>query len=90
MTTLHKNVNGIEVPLSDEDLAQIAIDEANASETQWERVRSDRNVRVAACDWTQLQDAPVDADAWAVYRQALRDITNQTDPFNIIWPAEPS
>jgi len=89
MTTLHKNVNGIEVPLSDEDLAQIAIDEANASETQWERVRSDRNARLAACDWTQLPDAPVDAEAWAVYRQALRDITDQSNPFEVVWPAAP-
>ena len=89
MTTLHKNVNGIEVPLSDEDLAQIAIDEANASETQWERVRSDRNIRLAACDWTQLPDAPVDAEAWAVYRQALRDITDQSNPFEVVWPAAP-
>jgi len=23
------------------------------------------------------------------YRQALRDITQQADPFNIIWPIEP-
>ena len=89
MTTLHKNVNGIEVPLSDDDLAQIAIDEANASETQWERVRSDRNARLAACDWTQLPDAPVDAEAWAVYRQALRDITDQSNPFEVVWPAAP-
>lgn len=89
MTTLHKNVNGIEVPLSDEDLAQLAIDEANASEAQWERVRSDRNTRLAACDWTQLPDAPVDAEAWAIYRQALRDITDQSNPFEIVWPAAP-
>lgn len=89
MTTLHKNVNGIEVPLSDEDLAQIAIDEAAATGIEWERVRSDRNIRLAACDWTQLPDAPVDAAAWATYRQALRDITEQSDPFEVIWPTAP-
>lgn len=89
MTTLHKNVNGIEVPLSDEDLAQIAIDEAAATDIQWKRVRSDRNIRLAACDWTQLPDAPVDAAAWATYRQALRDITEQSDPLEIVWPTAP-
>ena len=89
MTTLHKNVNGIEVPLSDEDLAQLAIDEANASQAQWERIRSDRNARLAACDWTQLPDAPVDAGAWAVYRQALRDITDQSNPLEVVWPTAP-
>jgi hypothetical protein len=26
---------------------------------------------------------------WIAYRQALRDITDQQDPFNIIWPIKP-
>lgn len=60
-----------------------------ATEQKWESVRSIRNERLAACDWTQLPDAPVDAAVWAVYRQALRDITEQVDPFNITWPKEP-
>jgi hypothetical protein len=56
------------------------------AEAQWGVVRAERNLKLAQCDWTQLSDAPVDAAAWAVYRQALRDITTQADPFNIIWP----
>jgi hypothetical protein len=35
-------------------------------------------------DWTQVADSPVDKTAWATYRQALRDITTQADPFNIV------
>lgn len=58
-------------------------------EEQWGRVRIERNARLASCDWTQLPDAPVDAAAWAVHRQALRDITKQPDPFTIVWPQEP-
>ena len=27
---------------------------------------------------------------WQNYRQELRDITKQADPFNITWPGEPS
>ena len=61
----------------------------NILSEQWNWVRAVRNEKLAACDWTQLSDAPVDAAAWSVYRQELRDITNQTDPFNIIWPQEP-
>lgn len=38
-----------------------------------EWVRDLRNARLAASDWTQVADAPVDRDAWATYRQALRD-----------------
>lgn len=53
------------------------------------QARLQRNAKLAACDWTQLSDAPVNAVAWAEYRQALRDITEQGDPFNIVWPTEP-
>lgn len=53
-------------------------------------VRQDRNQRLAACDWTQLPDAPVDAAAWATYRQALRDVTSQPGfPWNVTWPVLP-
>lgn len=69
-------------PLSQEEIAA-------RDESQWAKVRADRNKRLADCDWTQLPDAPVDAAAWAAYRQELRDITTQTDPFNITWPQEP-
>lgn len=55
----------------------------------WAEIRTQRNERLAACDWTQLPDAPVNVLPWAIYRQALRDITQQTDPFNITWPQEP-
>lgn len=58
-------------------------------EDQWTSCRTDRNKRLADCDWTQLSDAPVDTLAWSTYRQALRDITTQADPFNIVWPEAP-
>ena len=62
---------------------------AQRTEAQWNAVRALRNTKLENCDWTQLPDAPVDATAWAAYRQELRDITTQTDPFNITWPQEP-
>jgi hypothetical protein len=65
-----------------EEIAQIEAD-------QWSNVRSERNRLLSDCDWTQLPDAPVDAAAWASYRQSLRDITEQADPFNITWPNQP-
>lgn len=44
-------------------------------------------------DWTQLPDAPLSVEvkgAWMVYRQALRDITEQpTFPYDIDWPIAP-
>ena len=60
---------------------------------QWVEVRGERNARLAACDWTQLPDAPltnIQTQEWAYYRQALRDITKQVDPFAIMWPVQPN
>jgi hypothetical protein len=36
-------------------------------------MRAKRNELLAQSDWTQLPDATVDREAWATYRQALRD-----------------
>lgn len=59
-------------------------------ENEWLKVRELRNRYLAKSDWTQLSDVPLDTkEAWAVYRQALRDITDQSDPFNIVWPEPP-
>jgi len=58
----------------------------------WAQVRAKRNGLLAQSDWTQLPDSPLTAaqkQAWAAYRQALRDITKQADPNNIQWPGVP-
>lgn len=55
-----------------------------------QQVRSHRNSLLSSSDWTQLNDAPVDASAWAAYRQQLRDITTQEGfPSEVVWPATP-
>jgi hypothetical protein len=42
-------------------------------------------------DWTQLPDVNVDQEAWAEYRQQLRDITQQAGfPTKIEWPLAPN
>lgn len=62
-------------------------DETNAQAAQ---VRAQRNQLLADCDWTQLPDAPVDAQAWATYRQELRDISAQAGfPWEVVWPTPP-
>lgn len=61
-------------------------------EAQWAVVRTERNKLIANTDWTQLPDAALSntqTAQWALYRQALRDITTQSDPFNINWPVSP-
>lgn len=80
-------------PLTSEEQAQQTADAAVAADAQWEVLRAERDTRLSACDWTQLPDnglAPADVDAWATYRQALRDLpANTTDPGNPVWPVPP-
>lgn len=59
---------------------------------RWDEVRVTRNRLLTESDWTQLDDAPFDStkkSLWKKYRQDLRDITKQSDPFNITWPVKP-
>lgn len=54
------------------------------------KVRSERNMRLLACDWTQVADSPADKAAWVTYRQELRDISAQAGfPWAVVWPQEP-
>lgn len=56
----------------------------------WDMIRAERDRLLAASDWTQLADAPVDAAAWAVYRQELRDIPQDfASPDAVVWPSAP-
>jgi len=73
-------------PLTTEEIA-------SNTESQWAKIRSQRDTLLTACDWTQLPDVPLleeDKQKWAAYRQELRDVTNQQDPFSIVWPVEPN
>lgn len=57
---------------------------------KWEEVKLIRNEMLQECDWTQLSDIPIETkELWQPYRQSLRDITTQSNPFNIVWPDKP-
>lgn len=59
---------------------------------KWAEIREHRSELLKECDWVVLSDSPITGsvlDSWKNYRQGLRDITSQTNPFNIIWPAQP-
>jgi hypothetical protein len=66
-------------------------EEIAAAQLQLEEfIREKRNRLLIASDWTQVLDAPLDQTAWAIYRQELRDITDQVGfPNDIIWPVKP-
>jgi hypothetical protein len=61
------------------------------TDAQWAQLRAERNARLTASDWTQLEDSRERKDVWANYRQELRDLPNNlTDPTQVVWPAPPS
>jgi hypothetical protein len=67
----------------DEELLQRNITQTNA-------VRVARNNMLKDSDWTQITDATADKTAWAVYRQALRNVTAQAGfPWTVTWPDAP-
>lgn len=47
------------------------------NEQKWEQIKLWRNDELNRTDWTQLPDSPMDKEAWATYRQALRDLPAQ-------------
>lgn len=95
MTLYSATPNGL-VPMSPEDEALY-----KAEAEEWETtgkikrrsnwIRQERNLLLAATDWTQAADVPQAVkDKYAMYRQALRDVPQQSGfPDNIQWPTQP-
>jgi hypothetical protein len=64
----------------------------NKIEYKWSEIRNLRNELLIECDWTVLPDSPIGekVNEWIVYRQELRNVTNQANPFFISWPTQPN
>tara|TARA_R100001591_G_scaffold1923_1_gene4778 strand:- start:189 stop:458 length:270 start_codon:yes stop_codon:yes gene_type:complete len=89
---MNKYVNGVLVAMTDEEISQINATKPTESEIlvdKWQDIRNERNSLLAQTDWRASSDLTL-SDDWKTYRQALRDITTQSDPDNIAWPTEPS
>ena len=75
----HKIVNGKQVPLTAEEIAQRQQDEqawnAGAFDRSIADLRQKRDRLLAATDYLALSDQTLSAEM-STYRQALRDITN--------------
>lgn len=55
-----------------------------------EEVRIERDQKLKDTDWTQTYDSPVNKEAWAIYRQSLRDLPeNYNGVGPIPWPSIP-
>lgn len=66
--------------------------ETEILESRWADIRMERNRLLALTDYTDLPNTPITTQCrteFIAYRQSLRDITSQSDPYNIIWPTMP-
>ena len=60
------------------------------NEQKWEQIKLWRNAQLNRTDWTQVADSPADKAAWAIYRQALRDLPAQGGTADqAIFPVQP-
>jgi hypothetical protein len=60
------------------------------AQQKWNQIRSTRNSFLSQSDWTQLADSKEKKEAWAIYRQELRDIPQTfSTPEDVIWPLKP-
>ena len=85
----HKIINGKIVALTPQEITQRQAEEAawlasqpSPLEVAMKDLRARRNKALADSDWTQLPDVGFNAaerNAWMIYRQALRDITNNIE-----------
>jgi hypothetical protein len=75
----HKLVNGVQVQLTEEEIAQRAVEEsaweAGAFDRAMADLRSKRNRLLADTDYLALSDNTL-SSSMSNYRQALRDLTN--------------
>lgn len=59
----------------------------------WRNIKQERDQLLQHSDWvvTRAYETKTEVPAeWLEYRQALRDITDQTDPMAIDWPKKPA
>jgi hypothetical protein len=84
-----KVVNGEYLELTAEEEAELDA-EAAAADLDMGNIRMERNGMLRGSDWTQVADSPADADAWATYRQSLRDLPQTyTRVSEVVWPTPP-
>jgi len=71
-------------------MSLVKVDDTKLYNIRADEARKERDALLAATDWTQVADAPVDSAVYATYRQALRDVPEQSGfPGDINWPVKP-
>jgi hypothetical protein len=66
---------------------------AERTEGRAKQVRDERDYKLSQTDWLVIKAFETDTNIpanWEIYRQALRDIPQQTDfPWDVQWPDQP-
>ena len=86
-THYHLSWDGSSVSTDDDALATYQTAE------KWKDIRSQRDALLSDTDWivTKAKETGTNIPTnWKTYRQALRDVPDQTDPDDITWPTKPS
>ena len=92
----HKMVNGVRIEFTPEEEAARDAEEAAWVAGQFdrdiERLRDDRNSKLASTDWYALQDVTL-SEAMTTYRQDLRDLpaglSTEAEVEAVSWPVQP-
>jgi hypothetical protein len=92
----HKLVDGIQIPLSAEEIAQRQADETAWNNGAFDRslasLRQKRNALLSATDYLALSDNTLSA-AMSSYRQSLRDLTEGLSTVeqvnSVVFPVKP-
>ncbi len=83
----------VNLGMNTETIESVEAQEQYEKERKWAEIRSTRDLLISKTDYTQVDDTPYSAEqkeAFALYRQALRDLPASTDnPYEIIFPASP-
>lgn len=91
-TILVADDGSVEFKFADRETPLDTSDHHVFHDARWVEVRRERDALLAESDWVAARaletGQPVPAH-WAEYRQALRDITMQPNPFLLEWPTKP-
>ena len=88
-TTLLEEINNNNKEIVVDENNQLSLIERVVIPT-WQIIRLRRNRLLRQSDFTQMPDWPGDKNAWASYRQILRDIPQTYEtPEEVIWPTKP-
>lgn len=96
--TIVKTINGVHYLLNQSELSDLNTRnnewDSNAEERQKEILRSIRELMFLEAD-NQIRKCldkglSTDEQQWRSYRDSLRDVTDQADIYNVVWPTKPT